>query len=240
MKISEVAAISGVTVRTLHYYDEIGLLKPDVLPSKYRNYTENHLKLLQQILFYKELGFRLEEIKEIIQAPNFNYLEKLQEHYVQLTAKKEKIDRLIQLVQETIKAEKGEIQMTNEQKFQGFDFNNNSYEMEAKEKWGANKVMNTNENITNSPEFQKEMNELFLAFASLMNEEPSNDKVQELTNRWYHLLNTVGDYSLEAFSVLGLMYVEDERFRNNIDQIEQGLAAYIKEAMEYYSIINTK
>ena len=240
MRISEVAAISGVTVRTLHYYDEIGLLKPTILPTNYRDYNEEHLKLLQQILFYRELGLSLQEMKDIIYSPNFNHLEKLNEHLEQLKQKQKYIEGLVQLVTKTIQAEKGEIQMTNEQKFQGFDFKNNLYEEEAKGKWGEEKVMSTNKNIATSPEFQKEMNEIFLEFAYHMDLEPTDEKVQEITNRWYDLLNKVGNYSLEAFSGLGGMYVEDERFKTNIDQVNVGLANYMKEAMEYYAIVNTK
>ena len=147
MKISEVAAISGVTVRTLHYYDEIGLLKPTILPTNYRDYSDEHLKLLQQILFYRELGFSLQEIKEIVYSPSFDHLEKLNDHLEQLKKKQQHIEGLVQLVTKTIQAEKGEIQMTNEQKFQGFDFKNNLYEEEAKEKWGADRVVNTNTTI---------------------------------------------------------------------------------------------
>lgn len=104
MTVHEVANLTGITIRTLHYYDEIGLLKPAIVTdSKYRLYTDDDLCRLQEILFFREVGFALKEIKSLLNSPNYNRKEALKQHLAILQAQKERIDALISLVQEEIK-----------------------------------------------------------------------------------------------------------------------------------------
>lgn len=137
MRVKEVADLVGISVRTLHHYDEIGLLTPgETTESGYRLYSNEDLEMLQQILFFKELGFPLKKIKEIINNPSFNREEALMLHRKMLVEKRSRLDKVIATIDKTIQHTKGEIQMTNKEKFEGFDFSHNPYEQEARERWG--------------------------------------------------------------------------------------------------------
>ena len=107
MKINEVAKLSGVTVRTLHYYDEIGLLKPRrVTEAGYRVYDKESLQKLQQILFFRELDFSLKEIKEIMLNPNYDKEEALKNQRDLITKKRDRLNRLIKLLNKSIEGNK--------------------------------------------------------------------------------------------------------------------------------------
>lgn len=115
MKINEVSKLTGVTVRTLHYYDEIGLLKPsEVTSAGYRLYDNEALKTLQQILFFRELEFSLDEIKEIMSDPLYNRKDALAKQRELLMQKRIRLDGIINLVDKTLKGE-------NDMSFKQFD-----------------------------------------------------------------------------------------------------------------------
>ena len=104
MAVHEVVNLTGITARTLHYYDEIGLLKPSIVTeTKYRLYTEDDLSRLQEILFFREVGFALKEIKDLLHSPYYNRAEALEKHLSILEAQKERIESLIALVKAEIK-----------------------------------------------------------------------------------------------------------------------------------------
>ena len=106
MTVHEVATLSGITIRTLHYYDEIGLLKPTMLTdAKYRLYTVDDLSRLQEILFFREVGFALKEIKELLNSPYYNRSEVLKKQLAILEAQRERIDALVKLVKAEISGE---------------------------------------------------------------------------------------------------------------------------------------
>lgn len=242
MKIKEVAELARVSVRTLHHYDEIGLLKPDeITEAGYRIYTEANLDTLQQILFFKELGFPLKEIKEIMGKSDYDRQKALQMHKQMLLEKRHQIDKMLLTIDKTIAHTKGELTMTNKEKFEGFDFSNNSYEQEARERWGSEKVDEANAYIAGMTENQQQQfNDIFRKLAAIRDLSPSSKEAQELIKEWYDMLNTISKYSLDAFKGLGQMYVLDERFTNNIDQFGEGLAVFMSEAMAYYADDNKK
>ena len=237
MKVKEVADLVGISVRTLHHYDEIGLLSPKKAnEAGYRIYSEKDLETLQQILFFKELGFPLKKIKEILESPSFDRLEALELQRKMLYEKRKRLDQMIGTIEKTIKHVKGEIQMTNEEKFEGFDFSHNPYEQEAREKWGDEAVDKANEKAKSMTSFEKEkFNEIFRSLAQIRHLAPDSKEAQEGIEEWYHYLNKFGDYSLETFKNLGQMYVDDERFTKNIDQFGEGLAKFMCEAMGVYA-----
>lgn len=116
MRVKEVADLVGISVRTLHHYHEIGLLVPETITdSGYRLYSDHNLEMLQQILFFRELGFPLKKIKEIIGSPSFDQQEALAIHYKMLVEKRERLDKMINTVRRTIQHVKGEIEMTNKE-----------------------------------------------------------------------------------------------------------------------------
>ncbi len=140
--VKQLADLAGVSVRTLHYYDEIGLLTPDAYGENgYRYYDEDALLRLQQILFFRELDFRLDEIKAIIDRPDFDVLRALQTHRVTLAEKAARLGGLINTVDKTILRLKGELGMSDKELFEGFDEEKQKqYAEEARKRWGSESV----------------------------------------------------------------------------------------------------
>lgn len=242
-KVKEVADLVGISVRTLHHYDHIGLLSPEETTNAgYRLYSDEDLEILQQILFYRELGFSLKKIKEIIESPSFDREVTLLEQRQMLLQKRRQLDQMIHTINQTIQHTKGEINMSNKEKFAGFNFSENPYEQEARERWGDKVVDQSNRKIENmSKEEQKtmeeQMNAIYNKLAILRHSSPSSDEAQEVIKEWYDFLNNNFNhhYSLKAFKQLGQMYVADERFTKNIDQFGEGLATFMCDAMAIYA-----
>lgn len=243
MKVKEVADLVGISVRTLHHYDDIGLLTPEkTTESGYRLYADDDLETLQQILFFKELGFPLKKIKEVINSPSFDRRKALEMHRNMLCEKRNRIDQMIATIDKTLRHMKGEIQMSDEEKFVGFDFSHHPYEQEARKRWGDEAVDQSNAKIGNmSKEKQKamgeEMNAIYRKLASLSNDSPESEEAQAAIQEWCDFLNNNFDihYSFDAFKNLGQMYVEDQRFTQNIDTFGEGLAAFMRDAMAVFA-----
>ncbi|AKG03986.1 MerR family transcriptional regulator [Salimicrobium jeotgali] len=240
VKVKEIAELAGVSVRTLHHYDEIGLLTPaKVTEAGYRVYSDKNLDTLQQILFFKELGFSLEKIKEIMHNPSFDRHQALISQRDMLYGKRDRLNRVITTIEKTIQESKGEIQMPNRDKFTGFDFSHNPYKKEARERWGDETVNKSEEKVRNMTAYDEEkFNEIFRELAHIRNVSPESDAAQEKIGIWYRYLNEVGNYSPQAFEGLGHMYVNDERFTENIDQFGEGLADFMAKAMSVYAARN--
>ncbi|PHA03125.1 MerR family transcriptional regulator [Bacillus pseudomycoides] len=242
MKVKEVADLVGISVRTLHHYDEIGLLTPEeTTESGYRLYSNDNLETLQQILFFKELGFPLKKIKEIINSPSFDREEALVLHRKMLLEKRSRLDKVIATIDKTIQHSRGEIQMTNKEKFEGFDFSQNPYEQEARKRWGNEAVDKANKTAASmTREKQEEYNAIYRKLAALRKDSPESEQAQKAIKEWYDYLQNFGHYSLDAFKGLGQMYVDDERFTKNIDQFGEGLAEFMRDAMVVYADRNKK
>lgn len=242
MRVKEVADLVGITVRTLHYYDEIGLLVPDeITESGYRLYSDDNLEMLQQILFFKELGFSLKKIKEIINSPLFHRYEALLLHRRMLLEKRSRLDKMLGTIDRTIQYMRGEIEMTNSEKFEGFDFSRNPYEQEARELWGDEAVENANAKLSSLSKdeekaMMKEMTAIYTRLAGLRNSSPESQEAQEAIEEWYDFLNgNFGEYSPDSFKALGQMYVADERFTKSIDAFGTGLAKFMCDAMAVFA-----
>ena len=237
MKIKEVADLVGISVRTLHHYDEIGLLIPEkTTEAGYRIYSDENLENLQQILFFKELGFPLKKIKEIIDSPTFEHQEALEMQHKMLLDKKKQLEKMIVTIEKTIQHSKGEIQMSIQEKFEGFDFSSNPYEEEARNRWGNKSVDETNEKAKNMTSYdQDKFNEIYRNLGAIRHLSPDSKEAQEGINEWYLFLNKMGNCSPEAFKGLGQMYVDDERFTKNIDGFGEGLSIFMRDAMAVYA-----
>lgn len=243
MKTNEVAALTGVSVRTLHYYDKIGLLCPHRdAENGYRSYSEENLDRLQQILFFKECGFPLTVIRQLLENPAFDREKafELQEHY--LLHEKKRLDAMLETLSKSKQAYKGEITMTHTEKFSGFDLSHNPYEEEARRLWGDQAIDQSNAKIKSmSPEEQQGisngMNHLFQKLATLRHLDPASAEVQAEMKTMYEFFNANFGYHYtpEAFGGLGQLYVQDERFAQNIDQYGEGLAAFLSRAMAIYA-----
>lgn len=240
MRVKEVASISGVSVRTLHHYDQIGLLRPDTTEAGYREYDREDLARLQQILYFKELGFSLKQIGELLDSPSFDRLEALHMQRQALLEKQERIHRMIESIDKTMKDEKGELDMKHEERFIGFDFSENPYEEEAKKRWGTEAVELSKERVTalskgGKRTLEQDLEALFSRLAGLMKEGPESEKTQAAIDEWYHYLNKIGTYSLDAFKGLGVLYVQDPRFKETMDQKAKGFSEFMQDAMAFYA-----
>ncbi|MDG5788641.1 MerR family transcriptional regulator [Evansella sp. AB-P1] len=242
MKVKEVAALVGISVRTLHHYDEIGLLTPkEKSEAGYRFYSTEDLDTLQQVLFFRELGMPLKQIKEIISDPSFDRDEALILHKKMLMDKRDRLDKMISTIDKTVSYKKGEIVMTDKEKFEGFDFSKNPYEQEARERWGndavdASKMKLGNMSKEEQEKMSHEMTTIYKKLADQRTGSPDTKEAQAAIKEWYDFLNkNFSTYSLEAFKGLGQMYVADERFTKNIDNMGEGLAQFMCDAMGIYA-----
>ena len=237
MQIKEFAEFTGVSVRTLHYYDEIGLLTPAFVDKStgYRFYDENSLLRMQEILFYRELDFSLKSIGEILSSPNYDKNKALKEQKHLLTLKKERLERLISAIDGAVK---GEIVV---KAFDNSEFE--SYKSEAKEKWGETDAYKEHAQRTKNYSKQKwndlaaGMDHIMAEFALCMrkDETPDSAAVQNLVKLLQnHITENYYLCTHEILAGLGQMYVADERFKNNIDKHADGTAAFICEAIEVY------
>ena len=246
--VQKLSQLAKITTRTLRYYDEINLLKPRrINKAGYRIYGENEVDRLQQILFYKELGVWLDEIKEILDNPNFDEVEALKEHKIKLLERQQKIELLLKNVNKTINLKEGKNTMTNKEKFEGFkqniiDENENKYGKEVREKYGDDTVNKSNSKIKGMS--QEKYNEFIrlgkeieekLAEAFKTNDPSSNlaQEVAELHKKW--LMFTWPKYTKEAHAGIAQMYVDDERFTAYYDKNLEGTTKFLRDAIYIYT-----
>jgi len=236
MKINEFARFTGVSVRTLHYYDEIGLLKPAMVDkiTGYRYYDEKSLERMQEIMFYRELDFSLKEIEVILTSPGYDKMQALREQRKLLLMKKERMEKLIDAVDKAIE---GEIDMS------AFDKTKyEKYKEEARERWGNTEAYNEYEQKTKGNVDSKMiegMDEIMRAFAECMKtgEEPASEATQKLVRKLQsYITDNFYTCTDEILSGLGKMYTADPRFTKNIDKHGEGTAEFISEAIGAYSV----
>lgn len=240
MKINEVAKLTGVTVRTLHYYDEIGLLKPcEITEAGYRLYDSTALETLQQILFFRELDFSLNDIKEIMTNPNYDKANALTRHRELLLQKRNRIDDLIVLVDNTLK---GEYDMSFKQfDMTKFEATKKKYAAEVKERWGNTEAYTEYHKKTADSDneqwyttFEK-LDEVLEKFAQCSNRDSESEQAQMLVRKLQDCItNNFYSCTKEILAGLGQMYVNDERFKNNIDKHGDGTAEFISNAIAFY------
>lgn len=240
MKISDVAKRTGVTIRALHYYDEIGLLKPsEVTETGYRVYNDGDLETLQQILFFRELDFSLEDIREIMKNPTYDRERALRSHKELLVQKRNRIDGLIDLVERTLKGER-------DMSFRQFDATEietirEEYAKEAKERWGKSSAYGEYEEKASGYDEAKWSAldgagaAILKAFGENRHLDPASQEAEELVKKWQaHITAHYYNCTIPILSCLGQMYVGDERFTQNIDQCGEGTAKFMAEAIEAY------
>ena len=244
---SALAKLSGITPKTLRYYDKIGLLSPQRNEDNdYRIYSQEEVELLQQILFYRELGMELSEIKKIVYAKDFDPLAALHEHLARLSERKRKIDALITTVKKTISEKKGEITMKNEEKFEAFkekmiQDNEKKYGKEIREKYGDEVVDKSLQSISSMTKEEydhwraleeKIKHTLKKAVEDGDHTGPLAKELCKLHEEWIRL--SWGSYSKVAHLGLAKMYVEDPRFSAYYDDVVKEGAKFLLKALELY------
>jgi DNA-binding transcriptional MerR regulator len=238
--VNQLATLANVSVRTLHYYDKVGLLKPGIRSeANYRYYGEAELLRLQQILFYKELGLPLAQIAEILDDPGFDTLKALQSHKKELQKRRDRAGELLRTVDKTINHLKSKTMKTDDM-YKGFSKEQaEAYEKEAKERWGEAIVEESKQRVKTMgreglEKLKQEGEDISKALSELMHLGPSDPQVQALVKRHYTMTNQYYTVTPKIYSGLGEMYVNDERFTVNYDKHKKGLAIFLRDAMKVY------
>lgn len=241
MSVKEFAELTGVSVRTLHYYDEINLLKPAEIDENngYRFYDRTALERMQEILFYRELDFPLKSICEILSSPDYDKQKALIQQKKLLILKKERLERIITAIDN---AEESEAVMkalnTND-----YEVARKQYEAEAKERWGKTEAYK--EHTEKTKDYSKDkwqsvtdgLDGIFGEFAGCMKSgnAPDSEAAKALAEKLQkHITDNFYTCTNEILSGLGQMYVCDERFTQNIDKHGVGTAEFVNKAIIEY------
>jgi DNA-binding transcriptional MerR regulator len=240
--VGQVAGFAKVTERTLHHYDDIGLLVPgERSHAGHRRYSDADLDRLQQILFYRELGFPLEEVAALLDDPEADPRAHLRRRHELLTARIEKLQKMAAAVEHAMEARNMGINLTPEEKFEVFgDFDPDQYEDEARDRWGGTDAYRQSRQRTASytkddwKRLTEEFDALHRRMADLLaagtpaGSEEAMDTAEEhrrfITRAYY-------DCAHETHTCLGEMYVTDPRFTRTYEEIRPGLAGYLRDAI---------
>jgi DNA-binding transcriptional MerR regulator len=243
VNVGEVAALAGVTVRTLHHYDRIGLVRPSRRTAAgYRDYTEADLDRLHQVLVYRELGFRLEEVATLLDDPDADPPAHLRRQHRLLRDRLERTQAMVAAVEKEMEARSMGISLTPEEKFELFgEGYSEDYEREAEERWGETEAWTQSQRRTAAyskedwVRIKAEADDVERRFAEALRSgvpaesEQAMDVAEEHRQhigRWFY------DCPPAMHAGLGRMYVEDERFTAHYEQVAPGLARYVSTAVQ--------
>ena len=252
--VKQLAKLAGVSVRTLHLYDQLGLLKPSTrTEARYRLYGEKELLRLQQILFYKELDFPLQEIAAILDDPEFDLLSALSNHKKALNARRERMATLMVTIDKTINHLKtGGTMLKPEELYEGLPKETaEAYRKEAIKKYGKKAIEDSENQLRKLSKEQlaqlrKEQLEISAKFATLIHEDHTSEKVQREVARHYEITrkfwgtHSSADTQAEAYSGLGQLYVTDERFTMIDGKPQPEFALFLSKAMSYFAATKLK
>ena len=232
--VKEVSRITGVSVRTLHHYDAIGLLKPaKITDAGYRLYDDTALRRLQTILFFRELEFPLQEIRVILDSPAFDPMDALESQIKLLELRRQHLDDLI--------AHARNIQNTGviDMNFKPFDKSQvDAYAAEAKARWGKTEAYRDYEQKSSDKDGQNgdALMAIFAEIGAVRHLDPASEEVQALVSKIQnHITAHFYNCTKPILAGLGQMYVSDQRFRENIDRAGgEGCAEFVAKAIEIY------
>lgn len=246
--MQKLGKLAGISTRTLRYYDEIGLLKPARINSSgYRIYGSAEIDKLQQILFYRELGVNLDQIKEIMTSDTFDRSIALKEHREKLLEKRTQLDLLIANVDKSIQQTERGIIMSDKEKFEGFkqklvEDNEKQFGKEIRDKYGEEAVNKSNAKVKGMTQAQYEevtnlAEEIAVNLKAAMSTgDPNSElaqKTADLHRQWLSFY--WNEYTKEAHSSVAQMYVDDERFTAYYDKIQPGAAEFLRDAVHIYT-----
>ena len=250
-KINEVSKLTGVSIRMLHHYDKIKLLEPSKrTDSNYRMYNDDDIARLYQILLFKELEFPLQEIKQILDDKDFNREEVLKAQRNLILEKKQRLERILESIDDTIESLGGNVMSKDNFKAFGYEEvkkHQEKYKEETEKRYGKSDAYRESQGKTSKyskndwENIMQEAGAIYEELYKLMDKDPSDEKVQELIQKWRnHITTNFYNCTIEIFRGLALMYVGDERFTKNIDKYGEGLAKFMSDAMNIYCDNNTK
>ncbi len=240
--VGQVAGFAGVTVRTLHHYDEIGLLSPsDRSRAGHRRYDDADLDRLQQILFYRELGFPLDEVATLLDDPDVDPQDHLRRQHELLSARITKLQQMAAAVENAMEARKMGINLTPEEKFEVFGDNDpEQYAEEVEQRWGNTEAYAESQRRAarytkdDWQRMQDETADWGSRYDALMSdgEPPTGERAMNLAEEHrQHICTWFYDCTYEIHTCLGEMYVSDERFRAFYDSTRPGLAEHLRDAI---------
>jgi DNA-binding transcriptional MerR regulator len=239
--VKQLSKIAGITPRTLHYYDEIGLLKPSrVGDNGYRYYGEEALLRLQQILLYRELDMPLDNVKEIMGRRDFDVQSALENHKAELRKRIAKMERLIDTVDQTILHLKGKKEMSQRQFFEAFsDEKQAEYEKEAMRMYDPAIVKASNKKWKGYTAAEKqrigeEGNAVYESFLLAMPKGAASPEAQASVEGWRRHMEYFWSPNDEQLLGLADLYNDDQRFKANFDKIDPNLAGFVREAVKVY------
>ncbi len=240
--INELGKLAGITVRTLHHYDNIGLLSPaGVKKNGYRFYEENELLKLQQILFFRELEFPLLEIKRIMNDKNFNMEAALNDQKKLIELHKQRLTSLIETINKTINKINKKTKMEDKELYDGLSKEKmEEYAKEAKERWGNTDAYKQSQeryakmSKDDLAKIKKAGEDLLKEIAAVMDKGVTDPIVQALIARHYDGLRAFYEPNMTMYRGLGAMYADDPRFSIYFDKFAPGLSVFMKEAIAVY------
>ncbi len=241
--VKQLSDLTAVSVRTLHYYDEIGLLPPTTVGQNgYRYYDDDALLRLQQILFYREMGLSLKQIREIVTRPDFDLVAALREHRAMLEAKIERLQTLIGTVDSTMKHLTGEADMNRKQLFAGFsEAKQKHYEHVIRLEYGPEKVEESTQRWNGytpaeRAAIREEGEQIYgeLVDAIEAGQAPQSEAVQAILARWHDNIRYFYEPTLDILRGLGEMYRTHPDFVANFEKLHPDLPEYLAEAVAEY------
>ena len=243
--VHQLAGMAGISVRTLHHYDHIGLLPPSGRTAAgYRLYGEEDLLRLQQILFFKELDLPLEEIRRILADPGFDRVRALAQHRRTLELRAERLARLLNTIDRTIaRLTEVDMSLTDEELYEGFPREQvERWQREVKEQYDPILVAESNRRVSkmSKAEWQgiKAEGDVITRLVANLAEAgrpPSDPEVQAAIARHHAWIEHFYPCSAEVYRGLGQLYAEHAEFRANYDKYRPGLADFMRKAMAYYA-----
>ncbi len=244
--VKQLSKMAGVTPRTLHHYDDIGLLKPSqVGDNGYRYYGEEALLKLQQILFYRELGFPLDDIKKIMGRRDFDVLSALETHKESLGRQMERTKRLLVTVDNTIQHIKGEKIMSQKGLFEGFsEEEQEKYAQEAEQLYDPETVRESNRkwkaySAAKKDAIMAEGKAVYVDMIAAMPKGAPSAEVQSIVERWRKHMDYFWTPNLDQLLELADGYNNDPKFKANFDKMHPKLAEFMREAVKVY-VANSK
>ena len=239
--VKQLSKLAGVTQRTLHHYDAIGLLKPSrVGDNGYRYYGEDALLRLQQILFYRELDIPLDDIKKIMGRRDFDVLGALQGHKDALNKQVSRLNRLINTVDNTINHLKGNNIMSEKQYFEGFtEEEQEKYALEAEQMYDPETVRESNRkwkaySAAKKEAIMAESNAIYVDMIAAMPKGADSPEAQGIVERWRKHMDYFWTPKLDQLLDLANGYNNDPRFKANFDKMHPQLAEFMREAVKVY------
>lgn len=244
--VKKLSQISGVSVRTLHWYDEIGLLKPAFIgDNHYRYYEEQQLLRLQQILFFKELGFSLSDIQALLQKEDFDHIEALIAHKKVLEGEIKRKNDLIATIDKTIQHLEGKYIMSNEELYYGFDAERqHEYEQYLVEYKGleAEKLLKESKKRIAKwdgeewDRVKQEGDEIYKALATAIEKglSPESEDVQAIIQRHFEMTERFYDVTAEVYAGLADLYVQHPDFKKFFDVYHPKMIEFVGSAIRFY------